>query len=68
MSDAPDEIPEEFLSPGPEVSGEQVIIRVGAYNYLFERNDEGELTFRSRTPIVLSDDDEPVPFDPSQYR
>jgi hypothetical protein len=68
MSEAVDETPEDFASPGPNFSGERVIIRVGADNYTFESQPDGGLKYIFRTPAPLVEDDDDEPFDPSEYR
>ena len=61
-----DEIPEEFSSP---VAGEEVIIRVGVFNYVFEKTPHDTLIYKSRYPAAsLPDDEDDKPFDPSEYR
>lgn len=63
------ETPEEFSFPGSEVVGDWVTIRIGSYNYHYERHDSGTLTFHSRSPIaIVIDEDEDKPFDPKEYR
>jgi hypothetical protein len=68
MSDPVDETPEGFSSPGPNIAKEQTVIRIGAYDYLFERTPDGTLIYESRFPVAVADDDEPEPFDPLEYR
>ena len=68
MSDTADETSEVFVYPGPEVWGNRVVVRVGSWNYLFEKQVGGGLVFLSRDVAVLDDDDEPEPFDPAEYR
>lgn len=67
MSDV-DETPEEFSAPGPNFSGEQVTIRVGSFNYVFESQPDGGLKYVSRHPFVIPDDEDDKPFDSSEYR
>jgi hypothetical protein len=70
MSDQVDETPEDFTIPGPEIAGKQLTIRIGSYNYHYERHDSGTITFHSRSPIaiVTPDDEDPEPFNPEEYR
>ena len=68
MSDTVDETLEEFTIPGVNIAKNQVFIPIGAWNYLFEKQDDGSMKFLSRDVTVLSDNDEPEPFDPSEYR
>lgn len=63
-----DENPEDFVAPGPEVAGGEAVLRIGRYNYIFERFGNA-LIYRSRTPAAeIPDDEDDEPFDPSQYR
>jgi hypothetical protein len=68
MSDEVEAKPEEFLLPHD--GGSRIItVRVGSFNYLFERTLHGSLIYVSRSPVPdLVDDDVDKPFDPSQYR
>ena len=68
MSDPIDETPEEFVAPGPEIAGNQVAIHVGSRTYIFERQPHGGLMLVDHYTNVFVDEDEPEPFDPSQYR
>ena len=59
----------EFSLPGPALNRETVIVRVGSFNYLFERAPQGGLAYVSRSAVLLGDDDDDYsPFDPSEYR
>lgn len=70
MSDSAHETLDEFRIPGPDISGEQVTVRVGAFNYYFENSGDGALSYAGRCPIEMvdDDDDDEKPFDPSEYR
>ena len=62
-----DEAPEDFSFPGSAISREVVTVRVGSFNYLFERAPQGGLVYVSRSPAFSGDDDY-NPLDPSEYR
>lgn len=68
MSDLVEETPEDFTSPGPNISKEQVVIRIGVFNYFFEKTEYGTLIYESRFPVAVVDDDDDEPFDSSKYR
>lgn len=55
-------------APGPDIAGAQVSVRVGAFNYYFEKNEDETLSYAGRYPIDMVDDDDEKPFDPSEYR
>jgi len=60
---------EDFSFPGPEVAGKYTTIRIGANNYLFERTPHDTLIYVGFDVAVdTDDDDDPKPFDPSEYR
>lgn len=70
MSDSTHETLGEFCLPGPDISGEQVTVRVGTFNYCFEKNGDGDLSYAGRCPIEMvdDDDDDEKPFDSSERR
>jgi hypothetical protein len=64
----PFETLEELVAHGAEVAGNEVTIRVGSFNYVFERQPDGGLKFVSGHPFAIPDDEDDKPFDPSEYR
>ena len=69
MSDPVDETPEDFTFPGPNIAKHQVVIPIAGRNYLFEKTENGTLIYVGHSPRAdISDEDEPKPFDPSEYR
>jgi len=63
MSDTIEETPER------EVVGDYQTIRVAGRDYLFERTEHGTLIYVGYAPpVIVVDEDEPKPFDPSEYR
>ena len=60
---------EEFAAEDIDVSGSEVIIRIGSFNYIFELVPQVGLAYISRSAVLLGDDDDDYnPFDPSEYR
>ena len=57
-------IPAEYEN----VVGKHVTIRVAGNNYLFEKTPHNTLIYVGFDVAVDSDDDEPEPFDPAEYR
>lgn len=60
-----DETPAGYSSP---FAGEEVIIRVSAFNYVFERTPHDTLIYKGRHPATPVEDDDEKPFDTSEYR
>jgi hypothetical protein len=60
---------EEFSSPATAVvMGNDVVIRVGAFDYTFERTPHDTLIYKSRYPATPVEDDDEETFDPAKYR
>jgi hypothetical protein len=73
MSDTVEETPEVNYYPAlslPFDGTEMITVRVGSRLYLFEKDPEtGECLYIRHAPSPgLSDEDEPKPFDPAEYR
>lgn len=52
-----------------EVAGDYVTIPIAGHDYLFERTEHGTLKYVGYSPrAVVEYEDEPKPFDPSEYR
>lgn len=68
MSDTVEVPTEEFGEDDITDAGQKVTIHIGAFNYFFEKTPHGTLIYLNRYPVNVVDDDDPEPFDPSEYR